>query len=53
MDAETAARWADTWARAWPQHDAEAIATLYADTAVYRSPAFARRTWAWLASAAI
>jgi hypothetical protein len=41
MDAETAARrWADTWARAWPQRDAEAIAALYADTTVYRSPAF-------------
>jgi hypothetical protein len=43
MDPETAARrWADTWARAWPQRDAEAIAALYADTAVYRSPAFRR-----------
>ena len=41
MDAETAARrWADTWSCAWPQRDAEAIAALYADTAVYRSPAF-------------
>ncbi len=41
MDAETAARrWADTWSRAWPQRDAEAIAALYADTAAYRSPAF-------------
>jgi hypothetical protein len=41
MDAETAARgWADTWSRAWPQRDAEAIAALYADTVVYRSPAF-------------
>jgi hypothetical protein len=41
MDAETAARrWADTWSRAWPRHDAEAIAALYADTVVYRSPAF-------------
>jgi len=41
MDAETAARrWADTWSRAWPQRDAEAIAALYADTAVYRSTAF-------------
>jgi hypothetical protein len=43
MDAETAARlWAETWSRAWPQRDAEAIAALYADTSVYRSPAFAR-----------
>jgi hypothetical protein len=41
MDPETAARrWADTWARAWPHRDAEAIAELYADTVVYRSPAF-------------
>jgi hypothetical protein len=41
MDSETAARrWADTWSRAWPQRDVEAIAALYADTAVYRSPAF-------------
>jgi hypothetical protein len=41
MDAETAARrWADTWSRAWPRRDAEAIAALYADTVVYRSPAF-------------
>jgi hypothetical protein len=41
MDAETAARGrADTWSRAWPQRDAEAIAALYADTVVYRSPAF-------------
>lgn len=27
---------AETWSRAWPRHDAEAIAALYADTAVYR-----------------
>jgi hypothetical protein len=41
MDAETAARsCADTWSRAWPQRDVEAIDMLYADTAVYRSPAF-------------
>ncbi len=41
MDAESAARrWTDTWSRAWPQRDVEAIAALYADTAVYRSPAF-------------
>jgi len=41
MDAQSAAqRWAVTWTRAWPQRDAEAIAALYADTAVYRSPAF-------------
>ena len=41
MDPATAARrWADTWSRAWPQRDVEAIAALYADGAVYRSPAF-------------
>jgi hypothetical protein len=41
MDAETAARrWADAWSRAWPQRDAEAIAALYANAAVYRSTAF-------------
>jgi SnoaL-like domain len=41
MDTQTAAqRWADTWSRAWPQRDTEAIAALYADTAVYRSQAF-------------
>jgi SnoaL-like protein len=41
MNAETAAhRWAESWSRAWPQRDAEAIAELYADTVVYRSPAF-------------
>src|SRR5215469_2210104 len=37
MNAETAARrWADTWSRAWPQRDAEAIAALYADMAGVR-----------------
>src|SRR5438034_8279712 len=35
-----AARWADTWSQAWPRRDAEAIAALYSDTVVYRSPAF-------------
>ncbi|MGH7666255.1 MAG: nuclear transport factor 2 family protein [Candidatus Dormibacteria bacterium] len=41
MDPNAAARrWADTWSRAWPQRDVEAIVSLYADTAVYRSPAF-------------
>jgi SnoaL-like domain len=41
MDPETAARrWADTWSRAWPLRDVEAIVALYADTAVYRSLAF-------------
>jgi hypothetical protein len=41
MDPETAARrWADTWSLAWPQRDVEAIAALYAATAVHRSTAF-------------
>ena len=41
MDAEIAARCrADTWSRAWPQRDAEAIAALYAEAVLYRSPAF-------------
>jgi predicted SnoaL-like aldol condensation-catalyzing enzyme len=41
MNAEAAAaRWADTWSRAWPKRDAEAIVALYADDVVYRSPAF-------------
>ena len=54
MDAETAAqRWADTWSRAWPQRDAEAIAALYGDTVISARPRSARRTWAWLAFAAI
>ena len=34
---EAARRWAETWERAWPLKDAEAIAALYADGAVYRS----------------
>ena len=38
--ASAAARWADTWSRAWPQRDAEAIMALYSDAVVYRSPAF-------------
>ena len=41
MDAASAAaRWADTWSRAWPERDAEAIAALYSDAVVYRSPPF-------------
>lgn len=34
---EAARRWAGTWQRAWPLKDAEAIAALYAEGAVYRS----------------
>jgi hypothetical protein len=41
MDVEAAARrWAETWTRAWPDHDVEAIASLYADDAVYRGYPF-------------
>ena len=41
MEAETAARrWAETWSRAWPQRDVEAIAALYADTAVHHTTPF-------------
>lgn len=41
MDVEAAARrWAQTWTRAWPDHDVEAIASLYADDAVYRGYPF-------------
>jgi SnoaL-like domain len=38
--ASAAARWADTWSRAWPERDAEAIVALYSDVVFYRSPAF-------------
>src|SRR5213078_2750907 len=34
---EAAVRWASTWERAWPAKDAEAIASLYAEGAIYRS----------------
>lgn len=41
MDIQAAAnRWADTWRRAWPSYDVEAIASLYAEDAVYRALAF-------------
>lgn len=41
VDTETAAlRWAQTWQRAWPEHDAAAIAALYAEGAAYRSSPF-------------
>jgi hypothetical protein len=32
-----ARRWADTWERAWPAKDIDAIAALYADTVNYRA----------------
>jgi nuclear transport factor 2 (NTF2) superfamily protein len=38
MDAKLAARrWAQTWERAWPAKDIDAIAALYADEATYRA----------------
>ena len=41
MDAEAAARrWVEIWPRAWRERDAGAIASLYADAAVYRALAF-------------
>jgi len=41
MDLETAARrWAETWTLAWPDHDVDAIAALYAEDAEYRALAF-------------
>jgi SnoaL-like domain len=41
VDAEVAARrWAETWERGWREHDAEEIARVYADDAVYRSHPF-------------
>jgi len=35
-----ARRWTDTWARAWPTKDVEAIAALYAPEADFRSHPF-------------
>jgi ketosteroid isomerase-like protein len=35
-----ARRWKETWERAWPARDVDAIASLYADDAVYRALAF-------------
>jgi ketosteroid isomerase-like protein len=41
VDVEAAARrWAETWERAWRDRDVEAVASLYADDAVYRALAF-------------
>lgn len=41
MTSEDAARrWAETWERAWPAKDADAIAALYAESTSYRSHAF-------------
>lgn len=38
--AEAARRWSDTWRRAWPAGDMEAIAALYAENTAYRALAF-------------
>ena len=41
MDTEAAARrWRDTWQRAWPAKDVDAIVALYADSVPYRALAF-------------
>jgi ketosteroid isomerase-like protein len=41
MDVEAAARaWAAGWERAWRERDADAVAALYADDAVFRSHPF-------------
>jgi ketosteroid isomerase-like protein len=40
MTAEAARRWRDTWLRAWPAQDVDAIRSLYAEDAVLRSHPF-------------
>jgi ketosteroid isomerase-like protein len=41
VDVKSAARrWAETWQRAWPAKDVEAIASLYAEDALYRALVF-------------
>jgi ketosteroid isomerase-like protein len=41
VDVTAAARtWAQTWQRAWPDRDVEAIARLYAEDALYRAYPF-------------
>ena len=41
MDPESAARrWRDVWQRAWQEKDADAVASLYADGAAFRSQPF-------------
>jgi ketosteroid isomerase-like protein len=41
LDAEAAARrWRDTWERAWPAKDVDAIVALYSDEVPYRALAF-------------
>lgn len=34
---QAARRWAETWERAWPAKDSDAIDSLYADGAIYRA----------------
>lgn len=44
MDAAAAARrWADTWQRAWPARDVEAVNALYHPAVVYASEPFRER----------
>jgi ketosteroid isomerase-like protein len=44
LDTDAAARrWTETWVRAWPLADLEAIAALYADGAVFYSQPFRDR----------
>jgi ketosteroid isomerase-like protein len=38
--AEAARRWVDGWSRAWPAGDADAVAELYTEDAVYSSHPF-------------
>jgi nuclear transport factor 2 (NTF2) superfamily protein len=41
LEAEAAARrWRDTWERAWPARDVDAIVALYSDEVPYRALAF-------------
>jgi ketosteroid isomerase-like protein len=40
MSEAAARRWRETWVRAWPAQDVEAIRGLYADDAVFRSHPF-------------
>jgi ketosteroid isomerase-like protein len=38
--AEAARRWRDTWLRAWPAQDVDALRSLYGENAVFRSHPF-------------
>lgn len=42
MDQDSAHDFADSWARAWNAHDLEAVLDLFADDAVFNSPAAAQ-----------